>query len=257
VRASVTKALRLRRVFGADGRVLLVAMDHAMFMGPVPGLDLDTVRRVVAAGADALMTTFGTARRISEQPMVLGEAGLVMSLDIDAAEPEEHVLRALRLGADSVKVLAVSNQRDQWRAMARYAHVCERWGLPLLAEVIPGDFGARDQHTPDNIALVTRQAAEMGADYVKTLYTGDAESMRRVVDGATVPVLILGGDRVADDEALVRQVEDALSAGVAGVAFGRNIWSHPDPGAMTERLMSLVHAPALTNGRAVIEAGRA
>ena len=81
----------------------------------------------------------------------------------------------------------------------------------------------------------------MGADYVKTLYTGDPESMQRAVEGATVPVVILGGDRTADAEALLRQVRDALAAGVSGVAFGRNIWSHPDPAAITRRLLEAVH----------------
>ena len=61
-------------------------------------------------------------------------------------------------------------------------------GMPFQAEVIPGGFHLKEQHTPENIAKVTRQAAEMGADYVKTLYTGDPESMSRVVEGATVPV---------------------------------------------------------------------
>jgi DhnA family fructose-bisphosphate aldolase class Ia len=109
--------------------------------------------------------------------------------------------------------------------------------------VIPGGFTQPDQHTPQNIARVVRQAAEMGADYVKTLYTGDPESMCRVVDGATVPVIILGGDRATDDNALVTQVSAALSAGVAGIAFGRNIWRAPDPGAVTARLVDVVHAP--------------
>src|SRR5207302_5502585 len=232
----------MRRLFGADGRLLLVAMDHAGFMGPVPGLDLPTMGQVVAAGADAVMTTYGTARRASQQPGMLGQAALVVSLDINAAEPEEQVLRALRLGADSVKVLAVSGDRAQWTALQRYALLCERWGMPLQAEVIPGGFDQRDKHTPQNIASVCRQAAEMGADYVKTFYTGDADSMRRVVQGATVPVIILGGDRQSDEDSLVRQVREALSAGVAGVAFGRNIWSHPDPAAITARLVEVVHA---------------
>jgi DhnA family fructose-bisphosphate aldolase class Ia len=197
--------------------------------------------QVVEAGADAVMTTYGTARRVSQQPEVLGSAALVVSLDIDAIEPEEQVLNALRLGADSVKVIASSGSRDEWRALARYAHVCERWGMPLQAEVIPGGFQMREQHTPENIALVARQAAEMGADYVKTLYTGDVESMQRAVEGATVPVLVLGGDRASNDASLLRQVDDALSAGVAGVAFGRNIWSHPEPSAITARLRDLIH----------------
>jgi DhnA family fructose-bisphosphate aldolase class Ia len=240
----MNKALRLRRVFGADGRVLLVAMDHAGFMGPVKGLDLETMRAVVQAGADAIMTTYGTARRASFQAEILGQAALVVSLDIHAHEPEEQVLNALRLGADSVKVLASSGNPAQWTALQRYAMVCERWGIPLQAEVIPGGFDQRDQHTPQNIAMVARQAAEMGADYVKTLYAGDPESMRRVVEGATVPVIILGGERAADEATLLAQVSDAFTAGVSGVAFGRNIWSHAEPASMTRRLVSVVHPGA-------------
>src|SRR5207302_8386622 len=210
----------MRRLFGADGRLLLVAMDHAGFMGPQPGLDLQTMAAVVGAGADAVMTTDGSARRASQQPAILGQAALVVSLDIHAAEPEEHVLNALRLGADSVKVLAGSGDRAQWTALQRYALVCERWGIPFQAEVIPGGFDQPEKHTPQNIASVCRQAAEMGADYVKTFYTGDTESMHAVVEGATVPVIILGGDKSSDETSLLRQVSDAMQAGVAGVAFG-------------------------------------
>jgi fructose-bisphosphate aldolase / 2-amino-3,7-dideoxy-D-threo-hept-6-ulosonate synthase len=235
------KALRMRRLFGADGRLLLVAMDHAAFMGPAPGLDLPTVGQVVAAGADAVMTTYGLARKVSESAGMLGQAALVLSLDVHAPEPAEQVERALRLGADSVKVLAVSSDRAQWTALERYAVVCERWGVPFQAEVIPGGFDQRDKHTPDNIARVCRQAAEMGADYVKTLYTGDPESMARVVEGAGVPIVILGGERTSDEAALVAQVGDALSCGVSGIAFGRNIWSHADPAAVTRRLVEAVH----------------
>ncbi len=236
-----TKALRMRRLFGADGRMLLVAMDHAGFMGPLPGLDLPTIAAVVTAGADAIMTTYGTARRASQQPSILGQAALVVSLDIHAVEPEEQVLNALRLGADSVKILASSGDRTQWTALHRYALVCERWGIPFQAEVIPSGFDQPEKHTPQNIASVCRQGAEMGADYIKTFYTGDPDSMRRVVEGATVPVVILGGDRVSDDDSLLRQVREALNAGVSGVAFGRNIWSHSDPAAITKRLVEVVH----------------
>jgi fructose-bisphosphate aldolase, class I len=236
-----TKAIRMRRLFGSDGRVLLVAMDHAAFLGPVPGLDLETVARVVPAGADAVMTTYGMARRLVESAGVLGQAALVLSLDVHAPEPAEQVERAIRIGADSAKVLAASGDRSQWTALERYALACDKWGLPFQAEVIPGGFDQPDKHTPDNISRVCRQAAEMGADYVKTLYTGDPESMQRVVDGACVPVVILGGERAADEAGLIAQVRDALAAGVAGVAFGRNIWSRSEPAEMTRKLAAVVH----------------
>jgi DhnA family fructose-bisphosphate aldolase class Ia len=243
------KSLRMRRLFGPDGRLLLLAMDHAPFMGPQPGLDLPTLGTIVRAGADGVMTTFGTARRLARQPELLGSAALVVSLNVDSADPEADVERALRLGADSVKVLAFGGDQAHWTALGRFAQISERWGLPLQAEVIPGGFEQRDQHTPENIALVARHAAELGADYVKTLYTGDPASMARVVEGATVPVLILGGARANDDESLMHQVSDALAAGGAGVAFGRNLWGHADPAGITARLVSIVHASAPTNGR--------
>jgi fructose-bisphosphate aldolase / 2-amino-3,7-dideoxy-D-threo-hept-6-ulosonate synthase len=249
VTPAAAKALRMRRLFRADGRMLLVAMDHAGFLGPARGLDLPTMAAVVKAGVDAVMTTFGTARRVSQQPAIIGQAALVVSLDINAVEPEEQVLNALRLGADSVKVLAASGDKSQWTNLQRYALVCECWGLPFQAEVIPGGFDKPTEHTPDNIARVTRQAAEMGADYVKTLYTGDPESMRRVVEGATVPVIILGGDRAPDDQTLIGQVSQALEAGVAGLAFGRNIWSHKEPAAIAARLIEVIHPPPAARRR--------
>jgi DhnA family fructose-bisphosphate aldolase class Ia len=236
----------MRRIFGADGRVLLVAMDHASFMGPVSGLDLPTIAKVVQSGADAIMTTFGMARRAAEAH-VLGAAALVLSADVHA-EPAAELERAMRLGADSLKVLAVSGDRSQWTALEKFAAECDKWGVPFQAEVIPGGFDQPDKHTPENIALVCRQAAEMGADYVKTLYSGDPESMRRVVEGATVPVVILGGERATDQRTVLRQVEDALGAGVAGVAFGRNIWSQPDPAAITSRLRNAVHPDSTAKG---------
>ena len=247
------KALRMRRLFRSDGRLLLVAMDHAGYMGPAKGLDLDTMGAVVRAGVDAVMTTYGTARRASLRPEVLGQAGLEVSLDINDPEPEEQVLTALRLGADSVKVLASSGDAAQWTTLHRYAQACERWGMPLQAEVIPGGFDKPDQHTPQNIAKVCRQAAEMGADYVKTFYTGDPESMRAVVEGATVPVIILGGEKAKDDEALVRQVRQAMDAGVAGVAFGRNIWSAADPAGITAKLVRAIHPTLAAGDGAVAE----
>jgi len=52
-------------LLAADGRSLIVAMDHARTFGVVPGLENpDAVIRMAAeAGADAVMTSFGIARR--------------------------------------------------------------------------------------------------------------------------------------------------------------------------------------------------
>jgi DhnA family fructose-bisphosphate aldolase class Ia len=55
-------------------------------------------------------------------------------------------------------------------------------------------------------------------------------------------------------------VRDALSAGVSGVAFGRNIWSHSDPALITRRLVDVVHprgAAAIPGSASALLVGRA
>ena len=236
------KIHRMRRIFGADGRSLIVAMDHAGYMGPVPGLidPAATVRRVVAGGADAVMSGFGSARRFVGD---LQGRGLVLSVDLHAADPAGVVEQALAFGADSIKTLAYWGGDDPsgLRALGRYGVLCDRWGMPLQAEMIPFSFAAVDKHTPENIAIAARAAAELGADYVKVQYTGDPETFQRVVEGTGVPVIILGGARSDGGVPITRQVEDAVRVGGAGIAFGRNIWSSPDPESVTRSLAAAVH----------------
>lgn len=238
------KSHRMRRIFGPDGRTIIVAMDHAGFMGPVPGLidPVETVRRVVAGGADAVMTTLGTAKRILGH---LQGRGLILSVDLMAPDPVAVVEQAVALGADSIKTLAYWGGDDPqgMRNLGRYAVLCDKWGIPFQAEMIPFSFGATDKHTPENIAMAARIGAETGADYVKVQYTGDAASFQQVAEGAGVPVVILGGAR-KEGVPITRQVTDSLRAGGAGIAFGRNIWSAPDPEAVVRELVASVHGSA-------------
>ena len=243
------KTQRMRRIFKPDGRTLVVAMDHAGFMGPVPGLidPVATVSAVVAGGADAVMTTLGTAKRILG---ALDGRGLILSVDLMSPDPVAVVENAVALGADSLKTLAFWGADDPagMRNLGRYGVLCEKWGLPFQAEVIPFSFGATDKHTPENIATAARVGAESGADYVKVQYTGDADSFRQVCEGAGVPVIILGGAK--SERPIATQVADAIRAGGAGIAFGRNIWSTSDPEAATRSFVEAIHGSEQRASRA-------
>jgi DhnA family fructose-bisphosphate aldolase class Ia len=67
-------------------------------------------------------------------------------------------------------------------------------------------------------------AAELGADAIKTDYSGDTASMRSVVEECPIPILVLGGSRQASDEHALDVVRDVAAAGAAGVFFGRNVF---------------------------------
>ena len=85
----------------------------------------------------------------------------------------------------------------------------------------------------------------MGADIIKTRYSGDEASFRRIVAAAGRPVIVAGG-RMRDStlHSLLEMVEQCLSAGAEGVIFGRNVWQHPRPEAVLAALAAMVHDAA-------------
>ena len=76
-------------------------------------------------------------------------------------------------------------------------------------------------------------AAENGADIVKTFYTGERESFRKVIRSCYVPVLVLGGPKTHGDRAFLESIRDALDAGAAGVVIGRYVWQAASPTSNT------------------------
>ena len=87
---------RMHHLFKEDGRILIVAMDHAGFVDtPMPGMihPGETIRKVVAGGADVVMTTFGTATLFTEE---LAGCGLILSASC-GSPMGEYVVEAARL----------------------------------------------------------------------------------------------------------------------------------------------------------------
>ena len=237
---------KMHRLLREDGKILIVAMDHTSFMdAPVDGLVRygDTCRAVVPAGADAFLSPIGSIIAYAD---AIGSAAAVASFDPAPPYLDSAVERALAVGADAVKTMVYPfSGDDSVRYAAKIAADAARFGLPFIAEPIPGGFAATDMHTPDKIAAGSRIAAETGADIVKTFYTGDPETMRKVVEYAMVPVVILGGAKKGSVRELYQDVYDAINlAGVSGVAIGNNIWRDPDPAGITRGLAAIIHGGA-------------
>src|SRR5690606_14833260 len=104
-------------------------------------------------------------------------------------------------------------------------------------------IGRPADYTLENIGFTVRAAAELGADIVKTAYpTGaSANEFRAIIEACFVPVIVLGGAALGDDEALLTMVKQAIEAGAAGIAVGRNVWQHPQPAKIAAALHAVVH----------------
>jgi class I fructose-bisphosphate aldolase len=176
-------------VLASDGKALIVAMDHARTHGAIEGLeDPGTViEAAVDGGADAVMTTFGVAKRYREQltdriPTILRlDGGPSLYREDWLAYPEWSLLHsvedALFLGADGVVLMAFPGIRVElqtYRAVATVAEECVRVGLPLMVEALP----CPSERIPNPkasgaMAAAARLGFEHGADLVKTYYTED------------------------------------------------------------------------------------
>jgi DhnA family fructose-bisphosphate aldolase class Ia len=240
---------RLGRIFRPDGRALIVAMDHGAILGPSKGLERpgEIIAKVVAGGADAIMTSFGIAKHFARElapvGLILRSDGAPTRLGPDLAAPVWFgVEAALRLGADAVCVSAFPGHHteretlDSLVSVAREAHV---WGMPLQAEMVPGGMGSGpEMRTVDNVALAARLGAELGADWVKVPYVAGFE---QVTAGCFKPVVILGGSRRDSVAEILAEVQAALTAGAVGITMGRNIFESDDPEAITAALSAIVH----------------
>ncbi len=241
-----TKTRRLAHLLGTDGKCLVVAMDHAGFMDkPQHGLEHpeQVIQCVAPAGADAFLLTLGSVQRCAH---VIGRAGVWLSVDAQPPLLQHLVETALQIGADGIKCMVYpwwDQAPDSVTNFAALAAECIKWGLPLMAEVIPGGFSAKaEERTPEKISAGARVAMEAGADVIKTFYTGDAESFRLITENCPIPIIVLGGEKVKNDQDLVANVRSAMLAGAAGVAIGRNIWGHAQPDQITRALAAVIHA---------------
>jgi fructose-bisphosphate aldolase/2-amino-3,7-dideoxy-D-threo-hept-6-ulosonate synthase len=97
-----------------------------------------------------------------------------------------------------------------------------------------------DEHDAESLGHAVRLAEELGADLVKTAYSGDPESFEHVTASTRLPVLIAGG-KPEGDRATLAAVRGAMDAGAAGVSMGRSIFQHENPEAITRAVAAVVH----------------
>ena len=243
--------------YDPQGNQLVIAMDHARAMGAVAGLEdpgrvIDTV---IEAGADAVMTSFGTLKRyrdrlIDRVPVYLrldGGTSIVKEKWLESSQWTllHSVEEARLLGCEGVCLMYFMGAPCELQTLEIVADVagqCLEDKYPVMVEALP----CPSPNIPDTLdaqmmADACRIAFEHGADILKTYYTGSIEGFRKVIEGTPAPVLIAGGPKLPDDRAVLQMVADVIAAGGKGVVFGRNIWQHPNPSGMVRALRAVIH----------------
>ena len=245
--------------------MVLVTVDHGICVSPMREIEDPhrVVHQIVEGGADAILLTPGIARRVYKE--IAGKIALILRIDGTATsigpdltndELIYSVEGALAMGADAVAtfgVIGVPREAQLSHKIGMVNEACERWGMPMLTEMIPAELLEHQFKTkaerrwpsnPEVVKFSARVAAELGADIVKGYYTGNPESFKEVISYCPAPYVVLGGPSSDDPEVFLGFIKSAIECGARGVSVGRNVWAYPNPTAITRAICRIVHDDA-------------
>lgn len=193
---------------GRDRPSLVIHLDWQNFsrsvLPPSHGVSarLASIERVVAAGADAVMTYLFVGHDDPREERA------------EIARNAEIVEECSRLGLPVMIEPRSARERS-----------------------VP-----EDKQDVDVMSMYCRISAEIGADLVKCIYPGTRETLARIVETCPAPVLVAGGARRETPETALEIAGAAMEAGASGLVYGRNIYQAHDPQAMVNSLARIVHA---------------
>jgi putative autoinducer-2 (AI-2) aldolase len=235
---------RLARIFNPkSARTVMLAIDHGYFQGPTTGLErIDVTIKPLVPFADALMCTRGILRSVinpeSGNPVVMRASGGPSILkDLSNEQIAVNMEDALRMNVSAVAVQVFIGGECETQTINNMTKLVDegmRYGMPVLGVTAVGKDLARDSRY---IGLASRMLAELGAAIIKTYFCDDFD---KVVAACPVPIIIAGGKKLAEFEALT-MARNAIDAGASGVDMGRNIFQSDAPEAMITAVRKVVH----------------
>lgn len=252
----VGSELRLRRLLG-DSRAVIVAADHGLFDGPIPGMEVlpETVRRINPM-VDGVLLAPGMVRHCDgvfggkRRPLAIvrlnwnttycfkyryRKAKSVYCYDVESA---------LREGMDVALVSLTLQTGDEERDAANVEIFtalvtrCHALGVPVIGEYFPaGHEEMPAEQMAHDVLIGSRIVAELGADAIKTFYTRNFADVTRC---CPVPVLGLGAEKLPTPLDALKLAAAEVEAGAGGVVFGRNALQVDEPLAFQAALCEVV-----------------
>ncbi len=244
--------------FFSTGPAIVIAVDHGMFDGPIPGVDkVKELPAKILPEVDAVLMSPGMLRDIGPElcgkrcdpmPVVRINWSTVYCFQWDyhsgdtvrVFSPEQ----ALKLGAQMVLVslsLKTHSQQIDAKNVRLFSQLCTQaheLGLPVIGEYFPvADESLTEDQMYDEIKIGCRILYELGADVIKTFYTQNFED---IVAGCPTPILALGGKRLESDLEALKFAHMQIEAGAAGIVFGRNVIQSEKPIELQKALLDVV-----------------
>ena len=250
------RELRLQRLMG-DGRAVVIAFDHGLFDGPIPGMEiLPRTAEKINPLVDAVLLAPGMIRHCGsvfskpKRPLAIVRLnwntvycfafGYKGAKSVYCYGPAD----ALREGMDIALVSLTLKTGDEFRdaenveVFSKLCNDCHAMGIPVIGEYFPtGHLEMTADELHEDVLVGSRVIAELGADAIKTFHTHD---FKKVTSSCPVPVLALGAEKLPTQGDALRLAEAEVADGAGGVVFGRNAIQVADPFAFQAALCEVV-----------------
>ncbi len=257
--------LRLNRILNAEtGKGIVVAIDHGLFIGPLPGIEnpAKAIDTLLPGHPDAIQMTPGITRACIGKFFGKDKPGIIVRLDATniwrkKPGPKEgyyaqvaSVKDAVQLGGDAVVTFLFAGydtdaqEADNLKTLSRIAADAHGHGIPFIVEPLAIQKGANVVRDFEIMRLIVRMASELGADLIKADYPENKKQFEELVALATAPILVRGGPKMDSDKEMLSMVKDAMDCGAKGIVFGRNVWQHKNPAGILRSLGAIVHEGA-------------
>jgi class I fructose-bisphosphate aldolase len=257
--------LRLQRILNHEtGNGIIVAIDHGLFIGPLPGVEqpAETIQKLLPGRPDAIQMTPGITRACIGQFYGKQKPGIVVRLDATNIwrkkpapkegyyTPVASVRDAVQLGGDAVVTFLFAGydtdaqEAENLQALSRIGAEAREYGIPFIVEPLAVEKGSNVVRDFEVMKLIVRMASEIGADLIKADYPETKQQFEQLVAVATVPILVRGGPKMDSDKDMLQMVSDAMNGGARGIVFGRNVWQHKNPASILRALGAVVHERA-------------
>jgi DhnA family fructose-bisphosphate aldolase class Ia len=251
--------LRVAKLFGGKKNLVISALDHVVEYGEQPGIEKAAPAIENCMGTDALLMSRFMLKRNWElmaapdapvpvarinwsssfyYPLDYREGNTTIATTVEDAVQAgaEIVICSLFLEEDGDQ----RRETDNVRIFSEVVRQKERLGIPLIGEayvVEHKDKTSAEVHK--KVKRVSRVMAELGADLVKTFFTG--EDFHEVVENTPVPVFTIGAEKLNTDLAVLKKAADSVAQGARGIIFGRNIFMADNPRKLIAALNAVIN----------------
>jgi DhnA family fructose-bisphosphate aldolase class Ia len=251
------KELRLEKLFSKGNNAVIVAIDHGLFDGPIPGMvDMKKMAENINPCVDGVLLSPGMLKHLHPVFNYKGAPMPIVRLNwssvycfhwnyndaytVLAQTVEEAIVNGAELVLASLTLQTGSEENDTRNVeiYSRLVNAADRLGIPIIGEYFPTHSGILSkEQMHEQVYSSCRILSELGCDMIKTFYTHD---FRKVTESCPVPVFGLGAEKTPLQIHALQLAADEIRDGARGVVFGRNAIQVKNPFAFQSALCDVV-----------------